>query len=222
MNLHFFLLHFLTYRATIAGVAFTLYSDANQFFWIFLLFVSPLAGNWFFSVLCQFAIVQQVYTRRWEFVELSVFVMKGNVWLPVWQFSYLLCGVFISGVFQPLCSSISQVVSHLLIELYEYPSNKAWCLCNKEMGFPPPHPPFLFSYSLDCQTSAEMRPMKAISWGRGGGGMYCFRCTCREPWGESVKSRLVWVSQSEQTQTCHTGAERWSVSVNVIDRDMVH
>lgn len=32
MNLHFFLLHFLTYRATIAGVAFTLYSDANKFF----------------------------------------------------------------------------------------------------------------------------------------------------------------------------------------------
>lgn len=39
MNLHFFLLHFLTYRAiTIAGVAFTLYSDANQFFGIFLFF----------------------------------------------------------------------------------------------------------------------------------------------------------------------------------------
>lgn len=28
--------------------------------------------------------------------------------------------------------------------------------------------------------------------------------------------------QSEPTQPCHTGAERWSVSVNVIDRDMVH
>lgn len=168
MNLHFFLLHFLTYRATIAGVAFTLYSDANQFFWIFLLFVSPLAGNWFFSVLCQFAIVQQVYTRRWEFVELSVFVMKGNVWLPVWQFSYLLCGVFISGVFQPLCSSISQVVSHLLIELYEYPSNKAWCLCNKEMGSPPPTLfIFLFFRLSDfSRDEANESDLVGEGWGR--------------------------------------------------------
>lgn len=38
---------------------------------------------------------------------------------------FLLFGVFISGVFQPLSSSISPVVSHVLMELYEYPSNKA-------------------------------------------------------------------------------------------------
>lgn len=50
---------------------------------------------------CQFAIVQQVYTRRWVFLlwkEMCGYLSELIV--------FLLCGVFFSGVFQPLCSSI--------------------------------------------------------------------------------------------------------------------
>lgn len=80
---------------------------------------------------------------------------------------FLLCGVFISGVFQPLCSSISQVVSHVLIELYEYPSNKAWCLCNKEMGFPPTLFIFLFFRLSDfSRDEANESDLVGEGWGR--------------------------------------------------------
>lgn len=50
-------------------------------------------------------------------------------------------------------------------------------------------------------SSVEMEVMKACVWGRGGTWMYCLQCSCRELWGDGVKSRLVWVSHTEQTQS---------------------